>query len=909
MSCVCGTSGENPQGQLQALVSNHPVLAAPIAQPAIPNPIQPIAQPVIPNSIEPIAQPAIPNTVEPVAQPAVPNTVESIAPIIPVLPIPPVVTTVNTSPPRGSLFKVLDSATRNKLIGLFGSPSMTTPTTGGKLKRQAVAPGPAGDNSVTGLFDSIDSYLNDLPPVVAPLQSLAALDPSAPTKPQGPLIPALDQTDTSQAVSGLLRFLDDATKNQLVQGLAPVATDTSSTADTSITRRQLQAEPAVGLPGIDIAGAVGPYVEALPSVVAPLQSLAANDPSVPQPSAPLTAPLVQSDTSGALSLIFNFLDADSKSQLLNLILPPVDEIPTTNPVGIEPDVAETSTSGSLGAPAGILSNSTIVKRDGCADTSHVKKQRQPRSTLADFHDLMVDQQSQIIALLLNKNFEKHVELRARQDSDIGLPQPTESQPQLTDISLSQPTDSSPPLPMDGVLSLPTDGFTPLPTDSIIPLPTDNVLPLPTNIPLPMDSNSTQPTETNLLQPTESILLQPVESDLVQSIASILLQPTQTGLPQSIESIPPQTTESSQSQPTESSLPQPVENVVYAACPGIDGFLTFDYNQTLRTLDDSSVGTEAGVVAFVNELAVFVTKIQQCGRNVQEQTENLAMLNQLQKLQNAQSSPPGGRRRAQRDEPRWTTSILRQPSDRPAPNIATQIPTADSQQVSDITVPPGLSRILGLYGTLDPFGQLGPQTPSEAGTNRGEKDGETIDIPDSAEDKVNYTYNDLDESSVNDASPEIEKLPILDPFGQLGPRISDTVGEGDDASESQAATGSIIPTSKVLGVASPAWTTLPSASSSSVLKERPAHELKATHHLDDVILTFDPATGEYDNGPDVEDPIGTYLPETNGIPAHADENAKSWKGIDLDKKTGNRFIDAIKSTPAQLNEVWGGRQDE
>jgi hypothetical protein len=79
-------------------------------------------------------------------------------------------------------------------------------------------------------------------------------------------------------------------------------------------------------------------------------------------------------------------------------------------------------------------------------------------------------------------------------------------------------------------------------------------------------------------------------------------------------------------------------------------------------------------------------------------------------------------------------------------------------------------VLGKYGTLNPYGML-PQLPKEDADIV--KDDENEKIPDESDENDNQpSYEDLPDSPVDDADPELDDMPPLDPFGQL-PDVLDT----------------------------------------------------------------------------------------------------------------------------------------
>lgn len=82
-------------------------------------------------------------------------------------------------------------------------------------------------------------------------------------------------------------------------------------------------------------------------------------------------------------------------------------------------------------------------------------------------------------------------------------------------------------------------------------------------------------------------------------------------------------------------------------------------------------------------------------------------------------------------------------------------------ISDTEVPADLDKILGQYGTLDPYGSLGPQIGSADGAV------DTTDPHDSPDVGDDEQY-ELPDSAVDEASPEVNEILEkggLDPFGQ------------------------------------------------------------------------------------------------------------------------------------------------
>ncbi|KAF2634277.1 hypothetical protein P280DRAFT_280800, partial [Massarina eburnea CBS 473.64] len=94
-----------------------------------------------------------------------------------------------------------------------------------------------------------------------------------------------------------------------------------------------------------------------------------------------------------------------------------------------------------------------------------------------------------------------------------------------------------------------------------------------------------------------------------------------------------------------------------------------------------------------------------------------------------------------------------------------------------------AEILGKHGTLDPYGMLGPQIPEEEAKedsdSKATSNSTLKKLPDSSDEDYKWSYEDLDDSSTSTTSPELEKIPTLDPFGQLGPQVP---GSGDDAED-------------------------------------------------------------------------------------------------------------------------------
>ena len=84
-------------------------------------------------------------------------------------------------------------------------------------------------------------------------------------------------------------------------------------------------------------------------------------------------------------------------------------------------------------------------------------------------------------------------------------------------------------------------------------------------------------------------------------------------------------------------------------------------------------------------------------------------------------------------------------------------------IPDTDVPADLDKILGQYGTLDPYGSLGPQIGSADETADAT---DPHDSPNVADDED----FELPDSAVDEPSPEVDQIVEkggLDPFGQAG----------------------------------------------------------------------------------------------------------------------------------------------
>lgn len=100
-------------------------------------------------------------------------------------------------------------------------------------------------------------------------------------------------------------------------------------------------------------------------------------------------------------------------------------------------------------------------------------------------------------------------------------------------------------------------------------------------------------------------------------------------------------------------------------------------------------------------------------------------------------------------------------------------------------------LLGEHGTLDPYGMLGPQVPKHPNTIAA-PNGEDA-LPDESEEaEEEGSFDDLADSSEEDTSPQLQQLPPLDPFGQLGPQVASPNDASNEGAESPALNPSSAP---------------------------------------------------------------------------------------------------------------------
>jgi hypothetical protein len=237
---------------------------------------------------------------------------------------------------------------------------------GDDLQDQLLALAAKMPAAVTPVVENETAPVPGLPPTLP--ESPLTLPELPLTRPGLSLTLPLEQTDTSQAVNGLLAFLDDKTKNQLLALLGPDDAAKASRQDVTPGRAQNDSEhvndafssypsspapidksgllitpsiagfvPPVAPPIEDSAQPVAPPVVdpaelVVPSTVDMVQSVTRPTTETVLPLSadlPLTAPLNTADTSQAMGGLLSLLDEVSKKQLLNLSAPPISS--TTEP--------------------------------------------------------------------------------------------------------------------------------------------------------------------------------------------------------------------------------------------------------------------------------------------------------------------------------------------------------------------------------------------------------------------------------------------------------------------------------------------------------------------------------------------------------------------------------------------------
>lgn len=199
------------------------------------------------------------------------------------------------------------------------------------------------------------------------------------------------------------------------------------------------------------------------------------------------------------------------------------------------------------------------------------------------------------------------------------------------------------------------------------------------------------------------------------------------------------------------------------------------------------------------------------------------------------------------------------------------------EAADASTPAVLPKSLGKNG--QPDSMLGSQiTPSE--NVAGGDDNDTIvgELPDYSDNSIAWSSVELDDDSVDEASPELVK--ILD--------AQDAEAYEIPQPESQPST----------------WSTPSSSSFLEDVDESMGSQDSAIEKPTRIDMPDDADSEDYNGDPsDIIEFLDNYFPGADEIPTHADENAKAPKVIDLDAPTGNKFVDAIKLSPAELNEVW------